>query len=114
MSSNPLGAFLHVSEINDEVERELSSIKKDCYQAVVPRLVASVSSRFESSAVFFNRFWSVPVEWRRNQLSSAGTKWCLHIRIVNNGLGPNRRSSIHYFEGIAVSKNLSQDTFIGI
>jgi hypothetical protein len=92
MSSNPLGVLLHVPEINDEVERELSSINKDCYQAVVPCLVASVSSRVEFSAVFFNRVWSVPVEWRRNQLSSAGTKWCLRIRIVENGLVPNRRS----------------------
>jgi hypothetical protein len=33
----PLGALLHVPEINDEVERELSFISKDCYQAVVPR-----------------------------------------------------------------------------
>jgi hypothetical protein len=41
-----------VPEINDEVERELSSTSMDCYQAVVPRLVASVSSRFESLAVF--------------------------------------------------------------
>jgi hypothetical protein len=42
-------------EINDEVERELSSISISilCYQMVVPHLVASVSSRFESSAVFF-------------------------------------------------------------
>jgi hypothetical protein len=39
--------------LNDEVERELASISKDCYQTVVPRLVASVSSKFESSAVFF-------------------------------------------------------------
>jgi hypothetical protein len=37
-----LGALLHMSEINDEVERELSSISKDCYQTVVPRLVASL------------------------------------------------------------------------
>jgi hypothetical protein len=50
----PLGALLHVPEINDEVERELSYIRKEnCYQAVVPRLVPSVSSRFESSAAFF-------------------------------------------------------------
>jgi hypothetical protein len=35
------------------VERELSSISKDCYQSVVPRPATSVSSRFESSAVFF-------------------------------------------------------------
>jgi hypothetical protein len=35
------------------LERELSSISKDLYQTVVPRLVASVSSMFESSAVFF-------------------------------------------------------------
>jgi hypothetical protein len=44
---------LHMPEINDEVERELSSISKDCYQTVVPRLVPSVSSRFESSVAFF-------------------------------------------------------------
>jgi hypothetical protein len=31
----------------------VSSISKDCYQAIVPRLVGSVSSRFESSTVFF-------------------------------------------------------------
>jgi hypothetical protein len=49
----PLGTLLHEPEINDEVERELFSISKDFYQAVVPRLVASVLSRFESSAVFF-------------------------------------------------------------
>jgi hypothetical protein len=47
------GALLHVPEINDEMERELSSISKDCYQAVVSRLVAFVSSRFESTAIFF-------------------------------------------------------------
>jgi hypothetical protein len=42
-----------VPEINDEVERELCSISKDCYQTVVPSLVASLSSGFESSAIFF-------------------------------------------------------------
>jgi hypothetical protein len=49
----PLGALLHVPEVNNEVERKLSFISRDCYQTVVPRLVASVSSRFDSSAVFF-------------------------------------------------------------
>jgi glycine cleavage system H lipoate-binding protein len=29
----PVGALLHVPEINDEVERELSSISKDCYSS---------------------------------------------------------------------------------
>jgi hypothetical protein len=52
MSTSTLGALLHMPEINDEVERELSSIRKDCYQTVVPRLVASVSSRLESSTIF--------------------------------------------------------------
>jgi hypothetical protein len=69
----PLGALFHVPEVNDEVERELSSINKDCYQAVVPCLVASVLSRFESSAVFFTdgskgeagtRFGVYQIEWR--------------------------------------------------
>jgi hypothetical protein len=45
--------LLHVPEINNEVEREMSSISKDCYQTVVPSLFASVLLRFESSAVFF-------------------------------------------------------------
>jgi hypothetical protein len=49
----PIGALLHVPEVNDEVERELSSISRDCYQTVVPCLVASASLRFDSSAVFF-------------------------------------------------------------
>jgi hypothetical protein len=49
----PLRVLLHVPEVNDKVEREVSSISKDCYQTVVPRLVASVLSRFESSAIFF-------------------------------------------------------------
>jgi hypothetical protein len=35
----PLEALLHMPEINDEAERELSSISKDCYQTVVPLLV---------------------------------------------------------------------------
>jgi hypothetical protein len=94
----PLGTLLHMPEVNDEVGRKLSSINKDCYQTVVPRLVASVSSKFESSAVFFmdgskdeagTRFGV----FQLNQFSSAGTKWC-YIRIVSNfyGLGPNQRS----------------------
>jgi hypothetical protein len=45
----PLRALLHVPE----VERELSSISRVCYQMVVLRLVASVSSKFESSVVLF-------------------------------------------------------------
>jgi hypothetical protein len=80
-------------EIDDEVERELSSIGQDCYETVVPRLVASVLSRFESSAVLF----------ADGSKSEAGTgfgvcqlsgEWCLHIGIVGNfnGLGPNWRS----------------------
>jgi hypothetical protein len=39
----PLGALLHVPEVNDEVEWELSSISRDCYQ----------TSNFESSLLFF-------------------------------------------------------------
>jgi hypothetical protein len=49
----PLRALLHGTEVNNEAENVLSSISKDCYQTVVSRLVASVSSRFEPSAVFF-------------------------------------------------------------
>jgi hypothetical protein len=69
----PLGALLHVSEVNDKEKREQSSVSRNCYQAVVLRLIASVSSRFESLAVIFtdgsksgHRVWSVsvPIEWR--------------------------------------------------
>jgi hypothetical protein len=48
-----LGALLHVPEVNDGVERKLSPISRVCHQTVVPRLVSSVSSKFESSVVFF-------------------------------------------------------------
>jgi hypothetical protein len=67
------GRYCTCLEVNDEMGRELSSISKDCYQTVGPRLVAFVSSRFASSAVAFTDgykgeagtgFESVPMEWR--------------------------------------------------
>jgi hypothetical protein len=69
----PLGALLPVPEVNVEVERELSSISRDCYQTVVPRLVASVLSRFESSAAFFTH----------GSKSEAGTRF--GVRQLNGG-----------------------------
>jgi hypothetical protein len=44
----PLEASLHVPNVNDVVEQELISVEKDFYQMVVPRLVASVTSGFDS------------------------------------------------------------------
>jgi hypothetical protein len=38
----PLVALLHVPEVNDEVERELSSISKECYQMVVPGCICVI------------------------------------------------------------------------
>jgi hypothetical protein len=37
-----LEALLHVPNINDVVERELTSVGREIYQMVVPRLVASI------------------------------------------------------------------------
>jgi hypothetical protein len=39
---------------NDVLERELTSIGRDFYQMVVPWLVASETSRFDSSSIFFS------------------------------------------------------------
>jgi hypothetical protein len=75
--------------------RNVLYISKDCYQTVVPCLVASVSSRFESSVVFFTMDGSKGEAGTRfgvYQLS--GGEISFHIRIVDNfhGLGPNQRS----------------------
>jgi hypothetical protein len=38
----PLEALLHVPNVNDAVERELTSVGRDFYQMVVPRWVALI------------------------------------------------------------------------
>jgi hypothetical protein len=92
----PLGAILHVPEVNDEVERELSSISKDFYQTVVPRLVASVSSRFESSAVLFTdgSKGEVGTGFGVYQLNGSEISFCLRepSGVFTSGLGPNQKS----------------------
>jgi hypothetical protein len=45
----PLEALLHVSNVNDMVDQKLTSVGRDSYQMVVPRLVASATSEFDSS-----------------------------------------------------------------
>jgi hypothetical protein len=49
----PLEALLHVPNVNDMVEQQLTSVEKDFYQMVVPRLVASATSGLDSSSIFF-------------------------------------------------------------
>jgi hypothetical protein len=51
----PLEALLHGPHFNDVVEMELTSVEKDLYTMVVPRLVASatVTSGICSSSLFF-------------------------------------------------------------
>jgi hypothetical protein len=49
----PLEALLHVSNVNNVVEQELITLEKDFYQMVVPQLVASPTSGFEYSSIFF-------------------------------------------------------------
>jgi hypothetical protein len=73
----PLEALLHVTNVNDVVEKELNYVEKDCHQMVVPRLVASATSGFDSSSIFFTDgslggcwFWCKPFWWSRVQLSS--------------------------------------------
>jgi hypothetical protein len=40
----PVEALLHVSNVNDVVERELTSVGRDFYQMVVPRLVGALET----------------------------------------------------------------------
>jgi hypothetical protein len=44
----PIEALLHVSNANDVVEQELTSVEKDFNQMMVPRLMASATSGFNS------------------------------------------------------------------
>jgi hypothetical protein len=88
----PLGALLHVPKVNDEVERELSYISRDCYQTVVPCLVASKSSRFESSVVLFTDGSNGEISSRLREPSSVFTSELLaifmalvQIRVHHNG-----------------------------
>jgi hypothetical protein len=48
----PLKALLHVPNVNDVVEQELTSVLRDSYQMAVSGLVASATSRFDSSLIF--------------------------------------------------------------
>jgi hypothetical protein len=48
-----LDPLLHVPNVNDVVKRELTSVGRDFYQMVVPRLVAFKTSEFDSSSIFF-------------------------------------------------------------
>jgi hypothetical protein len=101
----PLGALLHVPEV--------SSVSRNCYQTVVFRLIASVSSRFESSAVLFTD----------GSKSEAGTGFGVYqlnggdisFRLREpRGVFTSELLTINFFvgqhelfEGIADSKNLS-------
>jgi hypothetical protein len=49
----PLEALLHVFNVNEVVEQELTSAGRDLYQIVVPQLEASATSGFDSSSIFF-------------------------------------------------------------
>jgi hypothetical protein len=116
-----LGALLHMPEINDEVERELSSISKDCYQTVGHRLVASVSSRFESSAVFFTDGSKGEAGIGFGVCQLNGGEISIRLR-EPSGVFTSELSAIFmalvqigdHQEGIADSKNLSLNKFIGI
>jgi hypothetical protein len=48
-----LEALLHVPNVNDVVEEELTSVGRDFYKMVMPRLMASVTSGFDFSSLFF-------------------------------------------------------------
>jgi hypothetical protein len=48
-----LEALLHVPNVKDVVERELTSVGRDFYQMMVPRLVASETSGFDASSILF-------------------------------------------------------------
>jgi hypothetical protein len=49
----PFEALLNVPNVNNVVEQELTSVGEDIYQMVVPRLVSSETSGFDSLLIFF-------------------------------------------------------------
>jgi hypothetical protein len=50
---NPLEALLHVPNVNNVVEEELNSVGRDFHEMVMPQLMASVTSGFDFSSIFF-------------------------------------------------------------
>jgi hypothetical protein len=48
----PFEALLNVPNVNEVVERELTFVGEDFYQMLLPRLVASETSGFDSSSIF--------------------------------------------------------------
>jgi hypothetical protein len=69
-------ALLHVPNVNDVVESELTFVGRVFYQMVVPRLIASATSGFDSSSLFFTggyRFRCISFRWSRIQLSYQGS-----------------------------------------
>jgi hypothetical protein len=49
----PLEVLLYVPNVNDVVEWKLTSVGTDFHQMVVPQRVASKTSGFDSSSIFF-------------------------------------------------------------
>jgi hypothetical protein len=49
----PFEALLNVPNVNNVVEQELTSVGEDIYQMMVPRLVSSETSGFDSLLIFF-------------------------------------------------------------
>jgi hypothetical protein len=49
----PFEALLHVPNVNDVLERELTSVGRDLEPMAVPWLVASETSRFDALSIFF-------------------------------------------------------------
>jgi hypothetical protein len=49
----PLEALIDVPNVNNVVERELTPVRRDFYQMVVLRLVASETSGFDASSIYF-------------------------------------------------------------
>jgi hypothetical protein len=65
-----LEALLHVANVNNVLEQKLTSVEKDLYQMVVSQLVASATSGFYSSLIFFTD----------GSKSVPETRFCLTIR----------------------------------
>jgi hypothetical protein len=75
----PLEALLHVPNINDVVEQELTPVEKDFYQMMVPRLVASATS-IDSSSMFFTDASKGGVGTGFGVYHSGGLEFSFHLR----------------------------------
>jgi hypothetical protein len=124
----PLEELLHVPNVNDVVGQELNSVEKDFHQMVVPRLVASATSGFDSSSIFFTDeragrvlvlvytilVVSSPAFVLEDQVFTSEMSAIFMALIQIRARHPGRNLIHELFKGPADSKSCSKDSLVGI